>query len=1169
MSQRGGFAGRGGYNRGNRGGGRGSSSGNTPGAFRGGRGAFNSSGSSGRGSGHNSSQSQSNGTPPYATQYSGGSRANGQEEEEIEDADIMIMDEMEDLPELALDDEINGSGDATATGPETLSTSSKWSRPPLTRDVNPNEDNLTFQQIDVDHYIDAVPLSCFKTFDGPTPVTRLFGVTAEGCSVLCHAHGFRPYFYIQAPTGFRADQLQAFMRALNARLLNEQTIARGLGNGASRSAVLEVNIVQKENMYGYSEQGKRDFIQVKLAQPRFMASAKRIVESGFSLLQNGPVVNFGRTFETNVDFEIRFMIDAKVFGCNWIELPAKKYRIRTSSRDVAGFLHSGAGPVSRCQIEVDCEWSQLISHPPDGEWSKVAPLRILSFDIECAGRKGIFPEAQYDPVIQIANMVQTLGETQPFIRNVFTLDTCDPIVGSEVLCFTTEEELLNRWSQFVQEVDPDIITGYNIQNFDIPYVVERADHLKLFAFPFIGRIRNRKSYIRNTNISSKQMGRRENKLCNIEGRVVFDLLQILLREYKLRSYTLNAVSYHFLQEQKEDVHHSIISQLQNGNEQTRRRLAVYCLKDALLPLRLIDKLMCLVNYMEMARVTGVPLTYLMSRGQQIKVVSQLLRRAAEEDYVMPSMQVEVGDEFTGATVLEPNPGYYDTPIATLDFASLYPSIMQAHNLCYTTLLRKGSEKTMNLGEHDFIKTPTGDQFVKKRIRKGLLPDILEGLLTARKKAKQDLAKETDPLRKKVLDGRQLALKISANSVYGFTGAQVGKLPCLEISGSVTAFGRLMIEKSKAYVEENFTVDKGYPTDAVVIYGDTDSVMIKFGAATVAETMKIGREAAKQISTTFESPIKLEFEKVYFPYLLISKKRYAGLYFTKPDVHDKMDCKGIETVRRDNCPLVANLIDTCLQKLLIHRNKEGAIKYAKEVISDLLCNRVDISQLIITKELSKTDKEYKGNQAHVELAHKMRKRDAGSAPNLGDRVPYVIVAGDKKDAAYKRSEDPIYILDNNIPIDTQYYLENQISKPLIRIFGPILGSEEKAESILLRGDHTRTKTIAISRTGGLAAFVKTRASCIQCKAVLNNEKEALCEHCKKNASSIYQGVVADLHGLEDKFAGMWVQCQQCQGSLHQDVICTNNDCTIYYMRKKAQKDLTEQEKIVRRFDYGDW
>lgn len=191
------------------------------------------------------------------------------------------------------------------------------------------------------------------------------------------------------------------------------------------------------------------------------------------------------------------------------------------------------------------------------------------------------------------------------------------------------------------------------------------------------------------------MGRRENKLINFEGRVPFDLLLVLLRDYKLRSYTLNAVSYHFLQEQKEDVHHSIITDLQNESEQTRRRLAVYCIKDAYLPLRLLNKLMCFVNYMEMARVTGVPLGCLLTRGQQIKVVSQLLRKAKEKGYLMPSHTGQGSDEqYEGATVIEPIRGYYADPITTLDFASLYPSIMMAHNLCYTTLVKPNVKNSL-------------------------------------------------------------------------------------------------------------------------------------------------------------------------------------------------------------------------------------------------------------------------------------------------------------------------------------------------------------------------------------------------------------------------------------------------------------------------------------------
>jgi len=228
---------------------------------------------------------------------------------------------------------------------------------------------------------------------------------------------------------------------------------------------------------------------------------------------------------------------------------------------------------------------------------------------------------------------------------------------------------------------------------------------------------------------------------------------------------------------------------------------------------------------------------------------------------MPTYQGSgTDDQFEGATVIEPLRGYYDVPIATLDFASLYPSIMMAHNLCYTTLLKSHNP---TLQADQFIRTPSNNCFVKASVRKGLLPMILEDLLSARKKAKSDLKNEKDPSRRKVLDGRQLALKISANSVYGFTGAQVGKLPCLEISQSVTAFGRMMIDMTKVEVEKQFCMSNGYQHDAKVIYGDTDSVMVRFGVATVAEAMELGREAAAFVSERFIAPIKLEFEKVTF------------------------------------------------------------------------------------------------------------------------------------------------------------------------------------------------------------------------------------------------------------------------------------------------------------------
>ncbi|XP_077358619.1 DNA polymerase delta catalytic subunit isoform X1 [Festucalex cinctus] len=1032
----------------------------------------------------------------------------------------------------------------------------RWRRPNAPP-LDPSSEALVFQQIDLDYYLGAAVAGMPGQSHGRVPIIRMFGVTESGNSVCCHVHGFAPYFYVPAPNGFTPDYLGDFKRELNSAVLKDMRSNKDIS-----ITVLAVDITRKENMYGYHGNKSLDFLRITMATPRLIAPAKRLLEQG---LKFGPFpIHCYQSFEANIDFEIRFMVDCDVVGCCWIELPNGQYRVR-EEKSVADTDSKHPGRESLCQYEVDVAWTDLISHPAEGEWQRIAPLRVLSFDIECAGRKGIFPEADKDPVIQIASMVQRQGETEPFIRTVFTLQSCASIVGSQILCFTQEKQLLQSWAEFLRTVDADIITGYNIQNFDFPYLLNRAAALKVHLFPYLGRVRGSKSVLRDLNFQSKQMGRRENKVINIEGRVQFDLLQVLLRDYKLRSYTLNAVSFHFLQEQKEDVQHSIITDLQNGNEQTRRRLAVYCLKDAYLPLRLLQKLMCVINYMEMARVTGVPLTYLLSRGQQIKVVSQLLRQAAKQDLVMPVVKSQGGEDYTGATVIEPEKGYYSIPIATLDFSSLYPSIMMAHNLCYTTLLQKGAADKLGLSPADFIKTPTGDQFVKSSVRKGLLPEILENLLSARKRAKAELKKETDPFKKQVLDGRQLALKISANSVYGFTGAQVGKLPCLEISQSVTGFGRQMIEETKRLVESKYIISNGYQGDAKVIYGDTDSVMVKLGVSTVQEAMNIGREAAEWVSSHFVAPIKLEFEKVYFPYLLINKKRYAGLYFSSnADVHDKMDCKGIETVRRDNCPLVANLINTCLQKILIDRDPQGAVTHAKEVISDLLCNRIDISQLVITKELTRTAQEYAGKQAHVELAERMKKRDAGSAPNLGDRVPYVIVKAAKGAAAYMKSEDPIYVLENNIPIDTQHYLDQQLSKPLLRIFEPILG-ESKAESVLLKGDHTRCKTVLTSKVGGLMAFAQKRSTCIGCKAVLKTDT-AVCDFCKKKESELYQKEIFHLNTLEERFSRLWTQCQRCQGSLHEDVLCTSRDCPIFYMRKKVQKDLDDQSKLVSRFGW---
>jgi DNA polymerase delta subunit 1 len=674
-------------------------------------------------------------------------------------------------------------------------------------------------------------------------------------------------------------------------------------------------MVLRENLYGFQGNQQSPYLKITVTDPKFINKVRTTIESGNANWKgmwkgiDGTVMTFD-----SIQYVLRFMVDTKLAGMSWVEVPTRSYKL----------IHENERQ-SNCQIEAEVSYRDLIAHKPEGEWSKMAPLRILSFDIECAGRKGIFPEPNSDPVIQIANVVTRYGEKKPFVRNVFCLDTTSLIVNTQIFEFGSEEKMLMAWRNFLEKVDPDVIIGYNIANFDFPYLLDRAKHLKVAGFDKWSRLPSVHSVAKETNFSSKQMGNRDTKATNTNGRLQLDLLQLVQRDHQLRSYTLNSVCAQFLGEQKEDVHHTMITELFNGTPESRRRLAVYCLKDAYLPQRLLDKLSCLENYTEMARVTGVPFNFLLSRGQQVKFVSQLFRKALEQKLVIPNFRTDSsGEQYEGATVIEPTRGYYDVPIATLDFASLYPSIIQAHNLCYTTLLNKASVERLGLKkDEDYIVTPNGDMFCTAKLRKGLLAQILEELLTARKQAKRELAVETDPFKKAVLNGRQLALKISANSVYGLTGATVGKLPCLEIASSTTSYGRQMIEKTKEEVEAKYTVANGYSHDAQVIYGDTDSVMVKFGTKDLAEAMKLGEEAAQYVSSKFIKPIKLEFEKVYFPYLLINKKRYAGLYWTNPDKYDKMDTKGIETVRRDNCRLVQNVIETVLRMILIDQDVQGA------------------------------------------------------------------------------------------------------------------------------------------------------------------------------------------------------------------------------------------------------
>jgi DNA polymerase delta subunit 1 len=229
----------------------------------------------------------------------------------------------------------------------------------------------------------------------------------------------------------------------------------------------------------------------------------------------------------------------------------------------------------------------------------------------------------------------------------------------------------------------------------------------------------------------------------------------------------------------------------------------------------------------------------------------------------------------------------------------------------------------------------------------------------------------------------------------------------------------------------------------------------------------------------------------------------------------------------------------------------------------LQNKIDVSLLVVSKALSKTEDSYENKQAHVALAEKLRKRDAGTAPSLGDRVPYVIITGAKNEPAYSRAEDPLHVLEYNIPIDNHYYLENMLRKPLERIFEPVMKSNV---SSLFVGSHTRSVAVVTPKTGGIMKFAKVGLSCLGCKSQISSG--AICKFCVGKEAEVYAKNLDITHCLERNYSFLWTECQRCMGDLCQDVLCSNGDCPIFYRRRKAQKDLDVAVRRLERFQL-DW
>jgi DNA polymerase delta subunit 1 len=854
----------------------------------------------------------------------------------------------------------------------------------------------------------------------------IFGKTGDGKSV-CLTTAFTPYFFIKLPTGIDSQKVQRIYNILGDKC---------------KDSLIAYSLMKSKDVWGFQNNEEFAFMKINFKD----LQARRLVDSFLRKpLDRTPELFelFGvrnvKVYESNLDPVLRLMHRTGIQSTGWLDSGEKCVRSHLANVDIDLFCN---------------DWTTLKPVARDD----IAPFVVASVDIECNSSTGKFPDANIpgDACFQIAISLCKFGSDEPYDKTCLCYKQTDPTLeGCDIRSYATEREMLEAFQKYLHKKDVDIITGWNIFGFDMEYIYKRAQINRChYDFYNLGKLKDTDSELVIKKLSSSALGDNLLKLLPMSGRFIFDMFHEVKKGYKLDSYKLDSVSKLYLGDQKIDMApKEMFARYKEGDPVKLKEVAEYCIKDTLLPHRLMKKLCTLLNLVEMAKATWVPVPFLVERGQQIKVFSQLTKKARELGFMVPTIRYGALPEepYEGATVLEAQKGAYYTPITALDFEALYPSIMMAHNLCYSSYVMD-ERKYGNVPGIEYETFNIGDRTYKfAQGVPSLLPAILLELKQFRKQAKRDMAAASGFM-KEVYNGKQLAYKISMNSVYGFTGAGKGILPCVPIASTTTSKGRSMIEETKNYVEKNFP-------GAKVRYGDTDSVMVEFdvgdrkGEDAIAYSWEVGERAAEECSALFKKPNNLELEKVYWPYFLYSKKRYAAKLWTKgkdDKMHmDYIDVKGLQLVRRDNTPHVREVSKELLDVILTSSDPGPPKELAKERAIELLSGDVPNQKLILSQGLSDSYKvggksvsvtspeSVNINQSHVQVVTKMRQRRPGSEPQSGDRVPYLLTKTENSKAkAFEKAEDPKYVEENGVPIDYHYYFLNKFLNPVCDLLDPL-------------------------------------------------------------------------------------------------------------------------------------
>lgn len=554
---------------------------------------------------------------------------------------------------------------------------------------------------------------------------------------------------------------------------------------------------------------------------------------------------------------------------------------------------------------------------------------------------------------------------------------------------------------------------------------------------------------------------------------------------------------------KDDVSPQDIFRLHRGSAADRAAVGRYCIQDCDLVLELYKKLEVFNNAMSMANVCSVPINYIFMRGQGVKAESLIFKACRQRGVLIPVLPAprqhgDSGppeDSYEGAIVLDPEPGFYHrSPIGVADFASLYPSTIESENISHDSLVwvkdykYDGTFITCSFGSDKYaecegygytdiefdIWRPDPDDKRKHPVKvkmgrricryaqpldgsKSTLPEIIRSLLAARKAKRKEAAVEKDAERAALLDAEQLAYKLTANSLYGQLGSGTFKVRLQNLAASVTAYGRKQIMFAKAVIERFYggssaTTNIRKDCYANVVYGDTDSLFVEFnprnettgerltGREARQAVIDLTAEAGQLVTKALKPPHDFEFDKVFDPMLIFSKKRYAGLMFENNAdefVHKYM---GIALKRRDNAPIVKTIFGGAMKKLLIDRDVPAATMLVKQLCTELVEGKSSINQLTITKSL-RAEYADPSRIAHKALADRIAVRDPGNAPASGDRIGFVYIRPKAGQEAAKlqgeRIETPAYVREHGLLPDYRFYIEHQIQNPVAQMFGIVL------------------------------------------------------------------------------------------------------------------------------------